>query len=80
VSNIHQCQIQKSLNILSLEEKKYVLPEIWTRDRNQAGPKVPPIHLKLKHKGDTLRRVQPISEGLLRNGLLDILHHPIPPS
>jgi hypothetical protein len=35
VSDIHQCQIQISLNILSLEEEKYVLPELWTRDRNQ---------------------------------------------
>jgi hypothetical protein len=58
IINTHQCQIQISLNILSLEEEKYVLPELWTRDRNQGGLKIPPIHIELKHKGETVRRKQ----------------------
>jgi hypothetical protein len=56
ILKIHQWQIQISLNILSLEEEKYVLPEIWTRDRNQGGLTFPPIHTELKHKGETVRR------------------------
>jgi hypothetical protein len=41
-----------------VEEEKYILTEIWTRDRNQGGLKLPPIHIELKHKGETVRRKQ----------------------
>jgi hypothetical protein len=56
--NIHQKQIQISLNLLSLEEEQQILPEIWTRDRNLGGLNVPPIHIELKIKGGTVRRKQ----------------------
>jgi hypothetical protein len=58
VLNIYQCQIQISLNIFSLEEEKYVLHEIWTRDRNQGGLKFPSTYIELKPKGDPVRRKQ----------------------
>jgi hypothetical protein len=32
--NIHQKQIQISLNLLSLEEEQQILPEVWNRDGN----------------------------------------------
>jgi hypothetical protein len=32
--NIHQKQIQISLNLLSLEEEQQIFLEVWTRDGN----------------------------------------------
>jgi hypothetical protein len=46
--NIHQKQMQVSLNLLSLEEEHQILPEVCTRDGNRGGLKVPPIHIELK--------------------------------
>lgn len=46
-------KIRVSLNFLSAQEEKKILPDIWTREENHRGLNIPPIHTELKDKRET---------------------------
>jgi hypothetical protein len=78
--------IEKRFRYLSVcypWRKNKILLEVWTRDGNRGILKVPPIHIEMKSKGETVRRkqyaislkgrpeLQPIIEKLPKDGLLE---------
>lgn len=75
-------KIQVSLNLLSTKGEEKILPEVCIREGNQGGLDILSIQVELENKGESARRrqypiplegkmvLQPIIEGLLRDGLL----------
>jgi hypothetical protein len=74
--------------LLFLEKEQQVFQEVWTKDENRGELKFPPIHIELKSEGEAVRRkpypvslegrlgLQPIIEGRLRDGLLELCMSP----
>jgi hypothetical protein len=89
--HVKRDKTQASLNLLTPWAKKQIKPMVWARDGNPGSLQIAPIKVQLKKIGEVVRRKQypipmerriglkPVTEGLIQDGLLNLVHLPSKP-